>query len=452
VTRKHFAALALVPAALVVAVAMVLPAGAADAPGPAGPASWGAKLSCTANSAGYCTVAHPAGVVPDAVVVTPATAAMTSVDQLTAATFRVRFYRAIAATGAVAGLPGPHTFYVHVDWTAGVPSPQPSASNTGGPSSSPSAGPSPSGPASPSPSAQPSLSPSASPSAPPAPSPSPTDPAGWPGPDNTGVPAGVTLTAYAGPCTITAANTVIDAADVACDLDIRAPGVTISRSRIHGEINGGEGTGSSFLVEDSEVVNGKRAACQCVGSDHFTMLRVEVTGGNRGVYCRLDCTVRDSWIHGTDLLATQHASAVRVEQHSTVVHNTLQCDWTAITDSEIGCSADPDGLPGLRADPRQHHQRQPVQSQPRRARILRLRRRHRRQAVLVRPGQRHQHRVHRQRVRARPQPPVRPVGADHRLRHRPARQRLDRQHLGHRRARRRRLSRRVRHSHPRSSS
>jgi hypothetical protein len=345
VTRKHFAALALVPAALVVAVAMVLPAGAADAPGPAGPASWGAKLSCTANSAGYCTVAHPAGVVPDAVVVTPATAAMTSVDQLTAATFRVRFYRAIAATGAVAGLPGPHTFYVHVDWTAGVPSPQPSASNTGGPSSSPSAGPSPSGPASPSPSAQPSLSPSASPSAPPAPSPSPTDPAGWPGPDNTGVPAGVTLTAYAGPCTITAANTVIDAADVACDLDIRAPGVTISRSRIHGEINGGEGTGSSFLVEDSEVVNGKRAACQCVGSDHFTMLRVEVTGGNRGVYCRLDCTVRDSWIHGTDLLATQHASAVRVEQHSTVVHNTLQCDWTAITDSEIGCSADLTGYP-----------------------------------------------------------------------------------------------------------
>src|SRR5215831_13844290 len=34
---------------------------------------------------------------------------------------------------------------------------------------------------------------------------------GWPGPSNTGVPAGVVPTAYTGPCTITVANTVIDA-------------------------------------------------------------------------------------------------------------------------------------------------------------------------------------------------------------------------------------------------
>jgi hypothetical protein len=343
VSRKRFAALALVPTALLVLVALVLPAGAADAPSPAVPTSWGAKLACTANSSGYCTVGQPAGVVPDAVTVTPASPAITSVDQLTAATFRIRFVRAIAANGSVSALPGPHTFYVHVDWTA-APSPAPSASGPASPSPgvSPTAGPSPSIPASPSPSAQPSTSPSAS--NPPSPSPS-TSPAGWPGPDNTGVPPGVVLTPYGGPCTITAADTVIDSMDVACDLHIQAANVRITRSRIHGEINGGEGTGSSFRVEDSEVVNGKRTACQCVGSDHFTMLRVEVVGGNRGVYCRLDCTVADSWIHGTDLLATQHASAVRVEQHSTVVHNTLQCDWTAITDSEIGCSADMTGYP-----------------------------------------------------------------------------------------------------------
>jgi hypothetical protein len=288
--------------------------------------SWAATLSCTADSNGYCTVAHPAGVVPQAVVVTPSTPSLTSVDQLTAASFRIRFYRAIGAGGTVTPLPGRHQFSVHVDWTSGGPGPSPEPS-----AAPPSASPSP---------------PKPSPSRSPAPIPSPsTAPAGWPGPSNTGVPSGVTLTAYTGSCSITVPNTVIDAKEVNCDLRIATTGVRITRSRIHGEINGDEGTGSSFRIEDSEVINGKRSACLCIGSDNFTVLRTEIRGGYRGVYCRLNCTVQDSWIHGTDLLATQHASSLRVEQHSTVRHNTLNCDWTAITDSEIGCSADMTGYP-----------------------------------------------------------------------------------------------------------
>lgn len=288
--------------------------------------SWAATLSCTADNNGYCTVAHPAGVIPQAVMVTPTTPAITSVDQLTAASFRIRFFGSVAADGTVTPLAGAHRFSVHVDWTPAGPSPRPTPTST--------AAPSPSSPAPPSPS--PSRSPNPLPS---------SDPAGWPGAANTGVPSGVALTAYTGPCTITVAGTVIDAKEVTCDLSIRATDVRITRSRIHGEINGGEGTGSSFRVEDSEVINGKRAACQCIGSDNFTVVRTEIRGGNRGVYCRLNCTVQDSWIHGTDLLAQQHASSVRVEQHSTVRHNTLACDWTAITDSEIGCSADLTGYP-----------------------------------------------------------------------------------------------------------
>lgn len=282
--------------------------------------SWAATLSCTADSNGYCTVAHPAGVIPQAVVATPTTPALTSVDQLTASSFRIRFARAVAADGTVTAMPGVHRFSVHVDWTPSTPGPSTSPSVP----ASPSARPSPSRSAAPSPTAA---------------------PAGWPGASNTGVPDGVTLTAYTGSCSITVANTVIDAKDITCDLRIAATGVVIKRSRIHGEINGQEGTGSSFRVEDSEVVNGKRAACMCIGSDNFTVVRTEIRGGNRGVYCRLNCTVQDSWIHGTDLLAQQHASSVRVEQHSTVRHNTLACDWTAITDSEIGCSADLTGYP-----------------------------------------------------------------------------------------------------------
>jgi hypothetical protein len=167
----------------------------------------------------------------------------------------------------------------------------------------------------------------------------------FPNAGNTGVPAGTTLSAYTGPCSITAKGTVIDAKIVNCDLSIQATGVVIKRSRVNGEINGGEGTGSSFLVEDSEVINPARTSCQCIGSDNFTVLRTEIRGGNRGIYCRLHCTVQDSWIHGTQLFATQHASAIRVEEYSTITHNTMQCDWTAITDSEIGCSADMTGYP-----------------------------------------------------------------------------------------------------------
>jgi hypothetical protein len=197
----------------------------------------------------------------------------------------------------------------------------------------------------------------ASPSPEPSPSPtatstsSPAAPAGgeFPNAANTGVPPGVALSDYTGPCTITKNDTVIDAKTVNCDLQIRATGVVITRSRVNGEINGGEGTGSSFRVEDSEIVNPARQACQCIGSDNFTVLRTEIRGGNRGVYCRLNCTVADSWIHGTALLATQHASAVRVEQYATVRHNTLACDWTALTDSEIGCSADMTGYPDFAA-------------------------------------------------------------------------------------------------------
>ena len=176
--------------------------------------------------------------------------------------------------------------------------------------------------------------------------PPPVKPSGdFPNADNTGVPDGTTLTAYTGSCSITANGTVIDSKIVNCDLDIKASDVVIKRSRINGEVNGGEGTKSSFRIEDSEVINKARAACQCIGSDNFTALRVEVKGGNRGIYCRLNCTVQDSWIHGTALLATQHASAIRVERYSTITHNTMQCDWTALTDSEIGCSADMTGYP-----------------------------------------------------------------------------------------------------------
>jgi hypothetical protein len=171
----------------------------------------------------------------------------------------------------------------------------------------------------------------------------------FPGPGNTGVPDETVLTPYTGTCTITVANTVIDSKIVNCDLDIAASGVVIRRSLVNGHIQSPEHSGNSFRVEDSFVdgsPNGPRAD-RAIMSDNFVVLRSEIVGGQGGILCELDCTVQDSWIHGTDLDPNSewHASAVRVEQGSTLIHNTLSCDWTLITNDEIGCSADMTGYP-----------------------------------------------------------------------------------------------------------
>lgn len=215
---------------------------------------------------------------------------------------------------------------------AGTPSASPSASTPTGAPTSP-------------PASSPAASPSGSPSA--TPSPSGPLPAAWPDADNTGPPAGTVLTAYTGPCTITAA-VVIDAKAVDCDLDIRAAGVEIRNSVVNGSVSTPDdmATTASVVVVDSLITypTVTSAGRTMVGAVNVTLLRVEVDGGNRGVYCRKRCDVRDSWIHGIKVVGSLHASAVRVSQDATLVHNTIVCD-APDNSSGGGCSADLTGYP-----------------------------------------------------------------------------------------------------------
>ena len=184
----------------------------------------------------------------------------------------------------------------------------------------------------------------------------------FPGPGNVGIPAGTVLTTYTGPCTITTANAVIDAKDIQCDgLDIRANNVTISRSRIRDSVHGIEGAGASFTITDSfldgaQINNGGYACVDCgVDGWNTTVIRTEIVHTNRGVYCMNGCTVRDSWIHDTNLdtrpcpqapyNTCPHASAIRVEQNSTLIHNTLDCSFTGPFNDDLGCSANISGYP-----------------------------------------------------------------------------------------------------------
>ena len=174
----------------------------------------------------------------------------------------------------------------------------------------------------------------------------------FPGPDNTGVPAGTNLTPYAGPCTITVANTVIDSKVVNCDIDIRTTGVVIRNSEIHGSVGQPDGVSAAFRIEDSLIDGGDPYACINCGVDgrNFTILRTEIRDTNRGAYCQHTCLIQNSWVHGTTLepVASNlaHASGVRVERYATLIHNTLACDFTGpFANTEMGCSADLTGYP-----------------------------------------------------------------------------------------------------------
>jgi hypothetical protein len=163
----------------------------------------------------------------------------------------------------------------------------------------------------------------------------------WPGPHNTGVPAGTSLTPYDGPCVITADDTVIDAKTIACDLRIQAANVSITRSMINGSVATDEdSTGYSFTISDSEVDVGDRAGTG-IGAVSFSALRVHVRGGNRSIHCWHDCTVTDSYAHGqfTDPSGTFHESAMRMGQSATFRHNTVICDAPDVP-PDGGCSAD----------------------------------------------------------------------------------------------------------------
>jgi hypothetical protein len=158
----------------------------------------------------------------------------------------------------------------------------------------------------------------------------------FPNASNTGVPDGVTLSTYGGSCTITADNTVIDAKVINCGLTIQATNVTISRSIVNGALFSKEGT--SVTVTDSELVL-PVGGDTVIAHSNFTVLRSEIRGGRRGVYCLHNCLVQDSWIHGQEIPANSnwHASGMRASQDTRFIHNTIACD--ASYTASGGCSA-----------------------------------------------------------------------------------------------------------------
>lgn len=165
----------------------------------------------------------------------------------------------------------------------------------------------------------------------------------FPGPGNTGIPAGTTLSAYTGNCTITAANTVIDSKTINCDLSIQAANVIIRKSKITAS-NIGVDSGS-LTMEDSEINFGNNINGEGLKGSNYTVTRANMYGGKRQVWCD-HCTLQDSYLHDqlSDPTGVTHESSARVEAYATLRHNTFWCNAPDFP-PDAGCSANQTGYP-----------------------------------------------------------------------------------------------------------
>jgi hypothetical protein len=153
---------------------------------------------------------------------------------------------------------------------------------------------------------------------------------GFPDASNTGVPAGVTLTAYTGPTNITTAGTVIDGKQVDACLVVNAARVIIRNSRLN--CSGGyvvlvevSRPSTDWLqIVDSEVDCGNSNATG-IGYDSIVVTRVEIRGCENGLDIDRNMIVEDSWIHLAYNGGGAHADGIQTccAVNVTVRHNTI---------------------------------------------------------------------------------------------------------------------------------
>lgn len=157
----------------------------------------------------------------------------------------------------------------------------------------------------------------------------------FPGPSNTGVPAGTNLTNYAGDCEIRFDNVTLDSFTFNCDVVSHNLNLTITKSVINGVVL--NQAGSSTTLQDTTVHSGNNQI-GALNGDNFTLLRVNVDGGQHSLACFNNCSVTDSYLHdqfaGGGLGWHQNAIYGGEGTNKTITHNSLNCS------DGSGCTAD----------------------------------------------------------------------------------------------------------------
>ena len=154
----------------------------------------------------------------------------------------------------------------------------------------------------------------------------------YPGPSNTGVPAGTALRPSGG-FTVTQQGAVIEGLDVQGCIQVRASNVTIRKTRVRGScfngaIDTGYGEVSGVLIEDVELDGGNQNEdAALLGNSGFTCRRCNVHHGGSGIRMTSNVVIEDSWVHDLYGSGDSHNSGVGSNGGSnfTLRRNNIDC-------------------------------------------------------------------------------------------------------------------------------
>jgi hypothetical protein len=152
---------------------------------------------------------------------------------------------------------------------------------------------------------------------------------GFPDSTNTGVPAGVKLTAKTGDMAIKTAGATISGIDLQGCIRIYVTNVTIKNSKIHcGGPYGvfsyeGDYTGGGALIEDTEI-DCMNTQATGIGSYGYKALRVDVHGCENGFIIDYGVTVQDSYVHEMFTGNGGHSDGIQMGgNNDLIIHNTV---------------------------------------------------------------------------------------------------------------------------------
>ena len=150
-----------------------------------------------------------------------------------------------------------------------------------------------------------------------------------PGPDNTGVPAGVTL-APSGSITVDQDGAVVEGLDIDGSITVLADNVTIRKVRItsgdYYPVRYFDNDNVGLVVEDSEIIGTSGDVTSGIAFAHYTARRVNVHGSADGLKADADVLIEDSWIHDLSNGPAEHNDDVQSTGGAgvTIRHSTLE--------------------------------------------------------------------------------------------------------------------------------
>ena len=174
-----------------------------------------------------------------------------------------------------------------------------------------------------------------------------------PGPGNTGVPAGATLTP-SGSITVTQDGALVELLDVKGSITVLADNVTIRKVRLtsgdYYPIRYFDNNNTGLVVEDSEIIGTSGNVTSAIAFANYTARRLNIHGSADGLKADSNVTIEDCWIHDLSNGPGEHNDCVQSTggKGVTIQHSVLEGasnaavqtgdEWAATEDLTIRCS------------------------------------------------------------------------------------------------------------------